>query len=190
MAADGAVLHLLCGHMAAGKSTLAARLAEESGAVLIDQDSWLARLYPGEIRSPGDFLGRAARLREVMEPHIVALLRAGVSVVLDFPGSDPAGRMWMRRMIDGAGAAHRLHYIDVPLEVCRERLHARNRAGLHPFRSSDAAFDYFARTFEPPRADEGFEVVVHPHVPAAATGPATGRGSPRPAPRIYHAVRR
>lgn len=184
MAADGAVLHLICGHMASGKSTLASRLAAGAGAVLVDQDHWMARLYPGEIRSPRDFLVRAERLRGVIELHVAALLQAGVSVVLDVPGSDPAGRQWMRRIVDATGVAHRLHYVDVPLEVCRARLHVRNRSGLHPFRASDASFDYFARTFVPPGPDEGFEVVIHRH-PSAPQG-----RSSRPGPRIFHAVKR
>ena len=38
-------LHFFCGKIAAGKSTLAAKLAEQEGTVLIAEDAWLAALY-------------------------------------------------------------------------------------------------------------------------------------------------
>ena len=44
-----AKLIFLCGKMAAGKSTLARELAERENAVLLVQDEFLERLFPGEI---------------------------------------------------------------------------------------------------------------------------------------------
>jgi predicted kinase len=41
-----ATLHIMCGKMAAGKSTLARQLAEAHGAILICEDLWLQQLYP------------------------------------------------------------------------------------------------------------------------------------------------
>jgi len=43
-------LHLLCGKIAAGKSTLAKELVAEHAAILLSEDTWLAQLYPGEVR--------------------------------------------------------------------------------------------------------------------------------------------
>ncbi|MFN7696044.1 MAG: AAA family ATPase, partial [Burkholderiales bacterium] len=37
-------LHFFCGKAGAGKSTLAARIAQETGAVLISEDVWMTRL--------------------------------------------------------------------------------------------------------------------------------------------------
>ena len=48
-------LHMLCGKIASGKSTLARRLADETGATLLSQDHFLSRLYPQEIRDVADF---------------------------------------------------------------------------------------------------------------------------------------
>jgi len=154
-------LHLLCGKIAAGKSTLAARLAAEPGTVLISEDAWLARLYPGEIRSLADYVRSAARLREAVAPHVESLLRHGLSVVLDFPANTPANRAWMRGIIDRSGAAHRLHYLDVPDATCRARLHRRNAAGGHDFTASDADFDTISSYFVAPSEDEGFEIRRH-----------------------------
>ena len=54
-------LHLLCGKIASGKSTLAKTLAAEHGAIVLSEDQWLASLYPGEILSIADYLRCAQR---------------------------------------------------------------------------------------------------------------------------------
>lgn len=95
----GATLHLLCGKIGAGKSTLSQQLAANPRHVLISEDAWLATLHPGEIHSVADYLQRAAALRSVLTDHLRTLLRAGVSVVLDFPFNTPATRGWARGVL-------------------------------------------------------------------------------------------
>lgn len=154
-------LHLLCGRIAAAKSTLAARLAARPGTLLVAQDEWMSRLYPGQVRSIDDFGRLSARLREAMGPHLVAILRLGVSVVLDVPANTPAWRGWMRGLAEAAAVAHLLHLLDTPDEVCRARLRRRNAEGLHPYRVEEAAYDLFARHFVPPVPEEGMRVLRH-----------------------------
>ena len=154
-------LHLLCGKIAAGKSTLSAKLSAEPGTLMISEDHWLTRLYPGEINTIADYVRLAARLRETIAPHIEALLRSGLSIVLDFPANTVANRAWMRGIIDRSGAEHVLHHLDVPDTVCRARLRARNAAGDHDFAATDAEFDAMAAYFNPPPEAEGFHVRVY-----------------------------
>lgn len=118
-------LHLVCGKIGAGKSTLSQQLALKPRHVLISEDAWLAALYPGEIHSIADYLQRAATLRNVLAGHLRALLQAGVSVVLDFPFNTPASRAWAREVFSPAGAAHQLHFLDVADDVCKARLRAQ-----------------------------------------------------------------
>jgi predicted kinase len=153
---------MLCGKVAAGKSTLTRQLAEAPGTILLSEDHLLARLYPGEITTVADYARCAARLRDAIAPHVEALLRSGVSVVLDFPANTLATRAWMRSLFEGAGADHRLHYLDVPDEVCKARLRARNAAGEHDYQTSDAEFDLITSHFVPPTPAEGFNLVRHP----------------------------
>jgi predicted kinase len=153
------VLHLVCGKIAAGKSTLTRQLAERPNTVLLSEDVWLSQLYADEIRTIGDYVRRADQLRRALAPHIESLLRAGLSVVLDFPANTLGNRRWMRDVIDAAGSEHELHYLDVPDEVCKRRLRERNASGSHPFSTSDAEFDEITRHFVPPSDAEGFRVV-------------------------------
>lgn len=156
-----AVLHIVCGKIAAGKSTLTQRLAAAPMTVRISEDDWLARLYPGEILAIADYVRCAGRLRTAMAGHVEALLAAGMSVVLDFPANTTATRAWARGIFEQAGAAHRLHYLDVSDEVCKARLRARNAAGEHAFETSEQAFEQITRHFAAPTADEGFDIVLH-----------------------------
>ncbi|HVJ54145.1 MAG TPA: ATP-binding protein [Aliidongia sp.] len=162
MVHSSATLHLLCGKIAAGKSTLAAELAAAENTILISEDHWLGRLFPAEINTVPDYIRCSARLRAAMEPHIVGLLRLGTSIVLDFPANTIATRNWMRTLFEQAPAAHQLHFLDLPDEVCKARLHDRNQAGTHDFAASDTDFELITSHFVPPQANEGFNIVRHP----------------------------
>lgn len=156
-----AQLHLLCGKIAAGKSTLARRLAQAPASILISEDDWLSRLYPNEIHAIEDYVRCAGRLKAAMAGHIEALLVAGISVVLDFPANTVSSRRWARDILDRTGAIHQLHFLDVADDTCRTRLHARNAAAGHPFRTSDAEFDQITSHFVAPLEEEGFNIVRH-----------------------------
>jgi predicted kinase len=155
------MLHLVCGKIAAGKSTLTAELGQRPHTVVVAEDQWLSQLYPGEQKTLADYVRNSTRLRSVMGSHVVALLRAGVSVVLDFPANTLASRTWMRGLFEQAGVPHRLHHLDVPDEVCKARLRQRNDEGRHAFTVTDEEFDLFTSYFVAPTPEEGLDVIVH-----------------------------
>ena len=153
-------LHLLCGKIAAGKSTLAARLAAAPGTVAIAEDAWTSALFGEEMREVADYVRVAAKLRSAMGPHVTQLLRAGLDVVLDFPGNMRSTRAFWREAAEAAGARLAVHWLDVPDEVCRARLRRRNEEGRHDFAGvTDAQFDLITSHFQPPRPEEGLEIV-------------------------------
>lgn len=154
-------LHLLSGKIAAGKSTLAASLAAEHAAIVLSEDYWLSRLYPGEIRSVTDYLRLAHRIRDVVGPLVIRILESGVNVVLDFPANTVADRAWLRGLANTAQVTPCLHYLQVDDDTCRARLHRRNQSAEHDFAATDAEFDLITRHFQAPTAEEGFAVVVH-----------------------------
>lgn len=156
-----ATLHLMCGKIAAGKSTLAKSLAAEHSAVLLSEDAWLAALYPGEIQSVADYVKCAKRIRAVLGPLVSSTLAAGVSVVLDFPANTRADRQWLRELADQAQVPHCLHFLEVDEAVCRARLHARNARGEHDFAATEAEFELISSYFTAPGKDEGLVVRVY-----------------------------
>jgi predicted kinase len=163
MPAKAATLYCICGKIASGKSTLARKLAAEHAATLICEDEWLVRLE-AEIASFDDFRKHARRLRAALGPHVVQLLRLGVSVVLDVPANTPTDRAWFRSLFEAANAAHELHYIEAPDDLCKSRLRVRNETkpeGLYWGHVPEAKFDPITRYLVPPSEEEGFTVLRH-----------------------------
>ncbi|SDU96356.1 AAA family ATPase [Pseudomonas mucidolens] len=154
-------LHLMCGKIAAGKSTLANTLAVDHGAMVLSEDQWLSRLYPGEIRSVADYRRCAQRLRGVLGPLVIDLLESGVCVVLDFPANTVADRAWLRGLALTARVPHCLHFLEVDDDTCRARLHARNQQRDHDFAATDAEFDLITSHFRAPHPDEELVIRVH-----------------------------
>jgi predicted kinase len=157
-------LVFMCGKMAAGKSTLARALAARESGVLLVQDDLLASLYPGEFVDFAAFLKYSSRLQSTLAPHIVALLGLGMVVVLDFPANTRRSRGWFRALFEQAEADHELHFIVASDDLCKRQLRQRSLASnLAPGAkwTTDADFDEVTAYFEPPAADERFNVVRH-----------------------------
>lgn len=154
------MLHLISGKIAAGKSTLANKLALMPKTLLISEDHWTSNLFGPELRTLEDYARLSARLRGAMGPHIVAILKQGLSVVLDFPANTVQQRLWMRGLITEAGVPHEMHVLDLPDEVCLTRLRARNASGRHPFQVSEADFAAFSERYVLPSQDEGFNIIL------------------------------
>jgi predicted kinase len=156
-------LHFISGRLAAGKTTLARELAADDHAVLISEDGWLSKLSDG-ISSFDDYLKWSRRCRLVMAPLIVDMLRAGVSVVLDFAGNRVDERAWARNLSEGAGSSHILHFLDVGEEECLRRLLVRNDRkpeGLYFASTTETEFRAICKYFQVPTPEEGLNITIH-----------------------------
>jgi len=108
------------------------------------------QLYGPELRTLADYFERCDRLRAPLAPHVVGLLRAGVSVVLDFHANTI-------RQDDGCVRSSR-----------RPRRPTNSISSMYPTRGappedgvSDAEFDHVTSFFVPPAPGEAFNVVRH-----------------------------
>lgn len=154
-------LHLLCGKIASGKSTLAKELAAEACTVIISEDDWLSKVFPGEINSVNDYIHRSSSLKKAIGPHVTALLRVGISVVLDFPANTIESRAWMKNLLTDTESTHVLHFLDSTNDECIGRLRARNAQDSHAFVVEDSEFELITSYFVPPRDEEGFYILRH-----------------------------
>jgi hypothetical protein len=95
---------------------------------------------------PSHYFERSERLRATLAPHVVGLLQAGV--VLDFHANTVAQDDGRVGLFEEAGASRQFHFLDVPDEVCRSRMHGRKAAGGNGV--NDAEFDHATSFFVPP----------------------------------------
>ena len=162
-------LLFVCGKMAAGKSTLSKELSVREHAVLLAQDGLLVALFPGEIVDLAAFVKYTTRIQDALAPHICSLLSKGVSVVLDFPANTRNQRVWFRQLLEQTDAEHELHFIVASDELCKRQLKQRSELkGLPPGTkwTTDAAdFDEVTAYFDPPAAEERFNVIRHERRP-------------------------
>ena len=151
------MFHLLCGKAGAGKSTRTATLAR-TGAVPIVQDDWMAALFKDELVEMADYLHLMPKLRAAMDPHLVTLMRAGVSIVFDWPANTVQTRAWLADVARRGNAEARLYWLDTPDAVCLARVRRRDGSGDHPFTMTGEPFAELASYFEPPTTAEGLTI--------------------------------
>jgi predicted kinase len=157
--ANPPTLHFFCGKPGAGKTTLALQLARDHDAILISEDIWLLRLFGEEMKVFDDYVRVSRKLKAVVGPLTVDLLKAGLSVVLDFQANTQAGRAWFRTVFEQAGAAHVLHLLNTPDATCLERIARRNIE--RPEGSHHVTPDVFFQVssfFQAPEEHEGFKI--------------------------------
>ncbi|CAA6828525.1 MAG: ATP-binding protein [uncultured Sulfurovum sp.] len=153
------MLHILCGKMASGKTTLSKKLRDEHDAILISEDIWLAKLYGEEISSFEDYIKYTKRLRETLFEHVIELLDKEIDVVLDFSANTVRQRAWFRKIFEMAGVEHTLHYIVASDALCKKQLKQRSK-GLPKGSKfiTEEEFDMITQYFEEPLDVEGFNI--------------------------------
>lgn len=152
-------LHLFCGKMGAGKSTLAKEIsaneisANENG-IILREDDWLAALYPDQIKTPKDYKKYSDLLKPVIFELVVALLKNDQPVIMDFPANTKAQRQWLKGIIDEAQACHTLYYLDVPDDICIKQIKSRAKHETDTEEMFMAMLGYF----DAPCDDEGLTI--------------------------------
>src|SRR3954447_23579573 len=120
-----ATLYFISGKAGAGKTTLARQIAVTAPAILFCEDEWMSRLAD-PIENVQQYLAAARKIRSVISPLAIDLLKLGTSVVFDFAGNTIDDRRWVRSIFERAGADHQLHYIRADDETCHARVRQRN----------------------------------------------------------------
>jgi predicted kinase len=153
-----ATIHLLFGPVGSGKTTYGRSLAAEHSAAFFCLDEWMAALFMMDAPSPLTLdwtLPRVERCEQqiwTVTRHLVAL---GVVVILELGFYTRAQRTRVRALIADAGIEATIHVLDVPREVRRERVRARNQgSATFTIEVDDATFDWAEDYYEPLADDE------------------------------------
>ncbi|PNL51277.1 ATP-binding protein [Proteus mirabilis] len=147
-------LHFFCGKIASGKSTLAKSFAKSPRTVLINEDEWLSRLYPNQIKTVADYIEKSELVKSVLSEHIAVLLKAGNTVIMDFPANTLKQRQWLKSLADNTGMPYLFHVLKVESAECKKRLSLRNQLDENPFKTTEVEFDFITQHFSYPASEE------------------------------------
>lgn len=154
-------LIFFCGKMGAGKSTLSRKICQQTGAILLSEDEWLAAFYADEITDFDSYLKYSSRIKPLLKCHVQSILNTGVSVVMDFPANTQNQRQWFKDIYAEHEIPHRLVYIEASDQLCLK--HIKQRRIENPQRETfdtEKVFHQVNSYFQPPCAEEGFNIEV------------------------------
>lgn len=159
-----ATLHLISGLPGSGKTTYAAALAADTGAVLFSLDRWLITVYGRyvlQVVGTDEHVRRVRACRDLIWFSAGELLQRGADVILDDGFFLREHRARYATLAAALGALARTHFVDTPLGELESRLRARNdQLPPHNFHIDPAMLAGFSAIYEQPDASEGIDLVV------------------------------
>lgn len=138
---------MICGLPGAGKTTLARTMSSENGTAVVGYDECLTECVPLLLKNQM----RHADVINVVIEKIREILVAGKDVIYDAVNTNVKKRKKVLDAVqDISGIEIACIYVDTPLDICITR-------GGKPIAQA------FARSFEPPTEDEGFDEIIVYH---------------------------
>ena len=147
---------LTCGRVCSGKSTYAKALCERINAVILSDDEIMLALFGGDAGEAHDEYAR--RVQKYLMEKSLEIVSGGLSVILDWGFWTRAARQRAREFYALHGAQCEFHYIDVPDEIWKDRIKARNgsvSAGeAKAYYVDEGLINKCLRRFEKPEKEE------------------------------------
>jgi predicted kinase len=153
------MIHFICGSTGAGKSTYAAKLAMEIGAVVFSIDEWMAALYWRDAPQPLQDAWVTERVtrcqmriwgtaKEVAAHRVPCILEVGFNLAKT--------RAQFGAYAREAGLQVQMHFLDVSAQERWRRVEKRNadKSGPLGFDITREMFDFVEAMWEPPSPTE------------------------------------
>lgn len=121
-----AKVFLICGKICCGKSTYAKHLQDDNKAVILSVDEIMLAvfgLYAGEKHDE-----YAVRVRNYLFEKSLEVIKADVSVILDWGFWTSAGRDEAKKFYRSRNIECELHYIDICEDIWKARIVQRNQS--------------------------------------------------------------
>ena len=159
-----ASIHMICGPVGAGKTTYAIKLAEELVAVRFSIDDWISQLFFPDKPDPVTYewaVARAMRCETRIAAVSRSILELGTDVIWDLGFMERTQRDRIMGEVADSPYSVRLHSVDAPADVRRERVRRRNveRPEGYVMEVTDEIFDFMERRSDPISTDEAPDVI-------------------------------
>lgn len=153
------MIHLICGHTGAGKSTYTRQLAEQRNAIYFSLDDWTKTLYFPDIEGEIELswmLARIERCEAIMWSLCKQLIQRNSEVIFDLGLSKYSHRQKFRDLAAAQNVGCQLHYITADKNTRLQRVLARNttKPKTYSFDVSTEMFEFMENWVEEPNSDE------------------------------------
>lgn len=151
-------VHLICGFMGTGKTTIARRLAMQMNAVRLTHNEFMTDLYGADIPE-SEFQSKWDKVDKLIWNLAEQIVCAGGNVILDYG-------FWSRESRQKAVERAKIfcdnitfHQVECDFETAKQRLRERDAGRL-----DEETFDALAKKYEPVGTDERFDVIYYRNV--------------------------
>ena len=142
---------LICGKICSGKTFYAKSLIKENNAVLLSSDELISALFhPNENEYHNQVIDS---VHKILKNKSVALVNAGVSVILDWGFWTKESRTAISDFYKSNGIEFEWHYIDIDNEQWQKNIDTRNEAVL-----KNETIDYYVDSGLLKKCNSMFEV--------------------------------
>lgn len=120
-------LHIICGFVGSGKTTLAKKLEKQYKAARFSTDEWMIGLFDFNGNFGKKYIQTKKLCKEFIWKLSKRLLLSGQDVILDFGFWSRKERALYRKRARSIGAKTILYFLDVPYGLLKKRIASRNR---------------------------------------------------------------
>ena len=166
------MIHLICGPIGAGKTTIAHKISKQHKAIRFSEDEWLDKLFVpdapnGLLDEPMHIIGawageRYQRCRNQIWDMCAELLELDIDIVLDGASANKEQRDFIRKKASDTNVKFQLYYVTLDATVRKERVFQRNEAQGKTY-SLEVTPDMFTHAesfFVPPSKEELIDAII------------------------------
>lgn len=151
--------HIIIGFIGSGKTSFARKLEKETGAIRFTKDEWMVRIF-GNTPPKDKFEEYDNKMASLATDMALKCLKAGISVIIDEGFWVKEHRDAISEKVKSVGAIPKLYYLEVPLEIMKERTLKRSEnPPVDSYTIDEESFNQYWKLFRPPSKDEEFTLI-------------------------------
>ncbi len=148
-------LHIICGFVGSGKTTLAKKLEKHHKAIRFSTDEWMIELFNFNGDFGKKYRDSKKRCKEFIWKLAKEILLSGQDVILDFGFWSRKERSLFFRRAKKIGVDPVLYFLDIPIDELKKRVVARNnKLDKKTFKITTRWFNKWSPLFEAPKSSE------------------------------------